>query len=192
MWKYNGRIIREGRAWTDDSGIQHPSSWSRWTSEEKISRGLVWSDPVPVPDGRFYWVTSNGDGTYTSTERALEDVNEVDEDGDPIIDTRTGVQMVTLGLKSTWINQIKETQGGLLANTDWAYVRKTDTGEAVPSSIQTYRDEVRAAANTIETSISSCTTLDDFKALFETPVDGDGNPTGNAPIYNWPNWSTEL
>jgi len=25
-----------------------------------------------------------------------------------------------------------------------------------------------------------------FKALFVTPTDSDGNATGNAPIYDWP------
>ena len=25
-----------------------------------------------------------------------------------------------------------------------------------------------------------------FKALFDTPVDSDGKPTGNAPIHDWP------
>jgi hypothetical protein len=23
-------------------------------------------------------------------------------------------------------------------------------------------------------------------ALYDVPVDGDGNPTGNAPIHDWP------
>ena len=25
-----------------------------------------------------------------------------------------------------------------------------------------------------------------FKALFDTPVDSDGKPTGNLPMYDWP------
>ena len=25
-----------------------------------------------------------------------------------------------------------------------------------------------------------------FKALFDVPVDSDGKPTGNAPMYDWP------
>ena len=31
----------------------------------------------------------------------------------------------------------------LLKNTDWYYIRKSDTGEEVPSEIQEYRDGVR-------------------------------------------------
>jgi hypothetical protein len=56
-WKYNNRVIRAGRAWSDDNGIQHPSNWMIWDDAEKVSRGLVWEDdPVPV-DTRFYWDT---------------------------------------------------------------------------------------------------------------------------------------
>ncbi|NCW68008.1 MAG: hypothetical protein EBV86_05490 [Marivivens sp.] len=185
MWTYNGKRIREGRAWTDDNGTQHPANWSVWSEAEKTALGLVWVAPQQKPDERFYWVTQNVDGTYTSTERSLEDVNEVDENGDPLLNA-DGVQMVTKGLKSNWIAKIKQTQGNLLSQTDWAYIRKTDTGIAVPADIQTYRDEVRLAAGTIEGQIAACADLDAFKALFEAPVDADGNPTGNAPIYNWP------
>ena len=185
MWTYNGKHIREGRAWTDDNGVQHPANWHIWSEDEKIAHGLVWVAPQTKPDERFYWFSQNADGTYTSTPKALEDTNEVDDNGDPLLDA-DGVQVVTKGLKSNWIAQIKQTQGSLLAQTDWAYIRKTDTGIAVPSDIQTYRDEVRLAAGTIEDQISNCADLDAFKALFVVPTDADGNPTGNAPIYNWP------
>jgi hypothetical protein len=73
-----------------------------------------------------------------------------------------------------------------LSQTDWAYIRKQDTGIEVPADIQQYRDEVRLAAGTIEDQINQCADLDAFKALFVTPTDADGNPTGNAPIYDWP------
>lgn len=185
MWTYNGNRIREGRAWTNDDGVQHPANWHIWSEDEKIAHGLVWVAPQTKPDERFYWFSQNADGTYTTTPKALEDVNEVNENGDPMLDA-DGVQIVTKGLKSNWIAQTKQTQGSLLAQTDWAYIRKTDTGIAVPADIQTYRDEVRLAAGTIEGQISNCADLDAFKALFVTPTDADGNPTGNAPIYNWP------
>ena len=185
MWTYNGKRIREGRAWTDDNGVQHPANWAIWSEDEKVAHGLVWVDSQPQPDSRFYWWSQNSDGTYTSTERALEDVNEVDDNGDPLLDA-DGVQMVTLSLKSQWIAQTKQTQGSLLSQTDWAYIRKQDTGIEVPMDIQQYRNEVRLAAGIIEDQIIQCVDLDAFKALFVTPTDVDGNPTGNAPIYNWP------
>ncbi len=186
MWTYNGKRIREGRAWTDDNGVQHPANWAIWSEDEKVAHGLVWVAPQTKPDEHFYWFSQNADGTYTTTPKALEDTNEVDNNGDPIIDPDTGTQMVTPGLKSNWIAQTKQTQGSLLSQTDWAYIRKQDTGIEVPADIQQYRNEVRLSAGIIEDQISQCADLDAFKALFVTPTDVDGNPTGNAPIYNWP------
>jgi len=186
MWTYNGKRIREGRAWTDDGGVQHPANWHIWSEDEKIAHGLVWVAPQTKPDERFYWFSQNADGTYTTTPKALEDTPVVDDDGVPVIDPDTLVQLSTPGLKSVWIAQTKQTQGSLLSQTDWAYIRKQDTGIEVPTDIQTYRDEVRLAAGTIEDQISQCADLDAFKALFVVPVDADGNPTGNAPIYDWP------
>ena len=187
MWTYNGRVIKEGRAWTDDNGVKHPASWTRYDAATKASIGLVEVTVQPKPDERFYWVTGpNITGAYTSVERALEDVPTVDEDGVPVIDPDTLVQLSTPGLKSQWIAQTKATQGSLLAQTDWAIVRKVDTGTEVPAAIQQYRNDVRLAAGIIEDQITQCTTLDAFISLFDTPVDANGDPTGNAPIYNWP------
>jgi hypothetical protein len=187
MWIYNGRVIREGRAWTNDDGIKHPASWSRWTAAEKANAGLVEVTVQPQPDARFYWVTGpNLDGTWSSVARALEDIPTVDDHGVPVIDPDTLVQLSTPGLKSQWIAQIKATQGSLLAQTDWAYIRKQDTGAAVPADIQTYRDEVRLAGGIIEGQIAACADLAAFKVLFDTPVDAAGVPTGNAPINDWP------
>ena len=89
MWTYNGKRIREGRAWTDDNGVQHPANWAIWSEDEKVAHGLVWVDAQPKPDERFYWFSQNADGTYTTTPKALEDTNEVDNNGDPIIDPDT-------------------------------------------------------------------------------------------------------
>ena len=178
MWTYNGKRIREGRSWKDSDGITHPTSWGRWSDAEKTSKGMVWVDPAPSFDNRFWW--------DANTPKALDDVNEVDEDGNAILD-EDGVQVVTLGLKSTWINTIKSQAGGLLSNSDWYIIRyQEDNTKTVPTDIATYRAAVRTASDTIETAITNAADHAAFMALFDTPVDADGNPTGNAPIANWP------
>jgi len=178
MWTYNGKHIREGRSWVNADGITHPTSWGRWSDAEKTSKGMVWVDPAPSFDNRFWW--------DANTPKALDDVNEVDEDGNAILD-EDGVQVVTLGLKSTWINTIKSQAGGLLSNSDWYIIRyQEDNTKTVPTDIATYRAAVRTASDTIETAITNAADHAAFVALFNTPVDADGNPTGNAPIANWP------
>ena len=186
-WKHNGREIKVGKAWVADNGTQHPATWSRWSSEKKTAEGLTWEDPpaseVPFDD-RFYWGRQT-DGTLI--ERSLADVNEVDSDGNAIIDPITNQQSVQLGLKSVWITQTKQTANDLLFKTDWMVTRKSEKGTAIPDATQTYRDGVRTACNREETKINNCSNLTQFMALFDAPVDSDGNQTGvNPPIFDFP------
>jgi len=176
-WTYNGKIIREGRSWVGIDGVQHPTSWGRWSDEEKQASGLTHvADPAPY-DNRFYW--------DADTPKALDDVNAVDENGDPVLD-EDGNQVVTLGLKSVWKNIIKQQAAGLLAPTDWYVTRNAETGTAIPADVTTYRAAVRTASGTIESAIDGAADHAAFVALFDTPVDADGNATGNAPINDWP------
>ena len=177
MWTYQGKRIREGRAWKNANGIQHPTSWGRWSDDEKVAAGLVWVDPPASHDNRFYW--------DANTPKALDDVNAVDEDGNAILD-EDGVQVVTLGLKSQWKATIKAQAGGLLAPTDWMVIKASEVADySVPADILTYRAAVRTASNTIEAAIDAAADHTAFMALFDTPM-VDDVPTGNAPIADWP------
>ena len=177
MWTYQGKRIKEGRAWKNADGIQHPTSWGRWSDDEKVAAGLVWLDPEPSFDNRFYW--------DANTPKALDDVNAVDEDGNPVLED--GEQMVILGLKSQWKATIKAQAGGLLQPTDWMVIKAPEVADyLVPAGTLTYRADVRAASNTIEAAIDSAADHTAFMALFTEPVDADGNATGNAPIADWP------
>jgi hypothetical protein len=158
-YKYSGRIIRAGKAWTDNDGIQHPRNWMLWDAAYKTSIGLVWEDDPASFDGRFYW--------SAGVAKALDDVTE--EDG-----------TITKGLKSNAIATVKAQSAGLLAPTDWYVVRKSETGDAIPATISTYRAAVRTASGTIEAAITAAADLDAFMALYDAPEDG------NAPINDWP------
>ena len=184
-WKHNGRIIKEGKAWVADDNTKKPGTWASWTAEHKKASGLVWEDPPASEapfDNRFYW-GRQADGSLK--ERSLADVKEVDLDGKAILDAK-GKQVVTPGLKSIWIAQTKQTANSLLSESDWMITRKAEKGTAVPDATTKYRDSVRTACNTIETKINDCKKLVDFMKLFDTPVDKDGIPTGNAPINDFP------
>ena len=169
-YKYSGRIVRAGKAWTDNDGIQHPSNWMVWDDATKTAKGLVWEDDAASFDGRFYW--------SAGVAKALDDVNEVDENGDPLM--QDGEQVVTLGLKSQAIATVKAQAAGLLAPTDWYIVRKSETNEAVPENVLQYRSAIRTASGTIEAAITAAADLDAFMALYDAPEDG------NAPINDWP------
>ena len=164
-YKYSGRIIRTGKSWVDNDGITHPSNWMVWSAETKAEKGVIWEDdPTSSFDNRFYW--------SADVPRALEDVTE--EDGS-----------ITKGLKSNAIATVKQQAAGLLSPTDWYVTRKAETGTEIPSDILTYRQSVRTASGAIEAAISGVTTLEAFIALYEAPVDAEGN-VGTAPINAWP------
>ena len=176
-WTYLGKIIREGRSWTNADGVTHPTSWGKWSEDDKQAAGLVWQDDPAPYDNRFWW-----DAT---TEKALEDTLAVDENGDPVLDEK-GNQVVTKGLKSVHKQIVKQQAGGLLADTDWYVTRQAETGEAAPQAVLDYRAAVRAASGAIESAIDGASDHAAFVALFDTPTDADGNATGNAPISDWP------
>ena len=177
MYKYNGKVIKAGRAWSSDAG-HHPANWMLLSDEVKTQIGLVYeADPVVASfDNRFYWAAG--------VERALDDVNETNEDGTPMLDI-DGNQVVTKGLKSNAIAQVKVTAAGLLAPTDWMVVRSAENGTDIDADTLAYRAAVRKASNDIEAAISAVTTHAGFMALYDAPM-VDGEPSGNAPINDWP------
>ena len=183
-WKYSGRIIRVGKAWVDNNGTQYPAVWNRYTADEKAALGLTWEDEVAAHDSQFYW-GRDADGKLIP--RSLTDVNEVDEDGEAVNDI-DGNQIVTLGLKSNAIALVKVQAAGFLAVHDWQVIKATEVDSySVPSAVTTYRAAVRTASNNIGTAITNASNLAAFMALYDTPVDSDGEPTGDpAPINAWP------
>ena len=185
-WKLEHTIIKEGRAWTDLNGIQHPKVWMRYTDAEKKAFGLTWEDPPASEapfDNRFYWGRQT-DGTLIP--KSLTDVNVVDDDGKAVNDPVTGQQMVTPGLKSVWVAQTKTTANNKLAVHDWYVTRKAEKSTAIPSSISTYRDAVRTKCGEIETALNGASDLAAFMALFEDELNSDGSVKTIAKINDWP------
>ena len=186
-WKHNGIIIKEGKSWSDGT-YKHPYNWaSAWSDQDKTDFGLVWEDAPTSEepfDSTFYW-GRQADGTLI--ERSLTDINEVDEDDNPILD-ENGDQVVTKGLKTIWIEKTKQTTNSLLSKWDWQITRKSEKNVDIDSDVSTYRDAVRTACNTIETAINNCSSLSDLQAMFVVPTDDSEPPqaTGKAPIYDFP------
>mgnify|MGYP005990194931 CR=1 FL=1 len=171
-WTYNDSVIRAGKSWTDDNGIKHPSNWGSWSDDEKTEAGLAWVDDPAWFDSRFYWAAG--------VPKALDNVNEVDENGDPLLD-QFGDPVVTLGLKSQEKAKAKAQAEGLLKPTDWYVTRNAEKDTAVPVGVSLYREEVRNAEKAIEAAIDAVTTHDEFMALFVSTEET------TATLPSWPN-----
>ena len=147
--------------------INYPANWLRLsTAQEKKDLGITEVADAPTYDSRFYW--ANG------TAKTLTDTNEVDENGDPVLDS-DGNQVVTLGVKSQLKAQEKATAGSLLARYDWYVIRKAETSKAIPTTIKTYRTAVRTACLTRETEIDNCADTAALVTLYGATYDKDGN-----------------
>jgi len=170
-FKLNGKTLPIDRGFTHND-IQYPRNWLRLsTQEDKDALGITWeADPVRHDD-RYYW---NGE---LDNPKALEDVDAVDEDGNPVWEQEldnsdpenpvmvdTDVQVVTHGLKHTMINQVKHTAGTMLAQSDWYVTRKMERDVAIPTDVVAQRAHVVAESNRLEVAIAACA---DVEALIE-------------------------
>jgi hypothetical protein len=186
IYKCNSKTIRPGQQFVDADGTTHPGSWYTYSVEQKTALGITEIVQQPHPNSVLYNWGYNDDGTVTSTAKALDDINEVDENGDPRLDD-DGVQVVTPGVKSNLIGEVRTQQGSLLSQTDWALVRKVDTAVSVPVNIQTWRDAIRTKATAMEDAITAAADTAAVAALFVTyTVEDDDSITKSGILYDWP------
>ena len=163
MFLLNGKHLPEGTSFYDANGTQYGAGWlNQATEEQKLAIGITWvADPIPF-DNRFYW--------DTDLPKALEDKLETKEDGSPLYKqvydkaTESMVditeQVVTKGLKSNFIAQVKDTAGKLLNATDWYVVRKAERNVDIPADIVTKRATIVTEADRLETAIAGVTTVE--------------------------------
>lgn len=124
---------------------------------------------APEYDQRFYWGPDN--------PKLLNDREEVDQDGNPMWEKVLGEvdgkptmvdsnkRLVTKGLKSQWIAQVKDTAGKMLAATDWMVIRKAERGVAIPSAIATKRAAIVDECDRLETAIAACANVEALIAV---------------------------
>ena len=129
------------------------------------------------PDDRYYWVTANPDGSFTGTPKELEDREEVDQDGNPMyvkvlgeVDGKPAMvdsteRLITKGLKSNHIAQVKHNTNMTLAQTDWYVIRKAERNVDIPADVATDRAAIVAWATATEASITAVTTVEQLKAI---------------------------
>ena len=154
--------------------VNYPANWLRLsTAQEKKDLGITEVEDPKTYDSRFYW----GDGTA----KAIDDVNEVDENNDPVLD-ENGNQVVTLGVKSVLKAREKEIAKSLLNSYDWQVVRKAEKGTEIDSAIITYRDGIRTAYTTRKTEIDNCADTAALVTLYGTS-EKDGVHTPNMTQY---------
>ena len=171
--------------------------YSLWSVEEKKAIGLyeVEYDNTNKKDEDWYINTnqtltydSSGDkvvASYgTATARAIADVNEVDDNGDPLLNSN-GDQIVTKGLKTVKKEMIDQQCAGILQPSDWRVIKAKETSTTMNSAWKTWRAAVRTKCNSMQTQIDGAANVDALAALFTYTKQEDGSvtrPLGEFPI----------
>jgi len=165
MFLLNNKPLGIDTAFTHE-GIQYPNNWLRLASPDE--RAAIGITEVPDEDTsfdpRFYWSKDN--------PKALEDREESDQDGNPLfvkvlgeingepamVDTTE--RLVTKGLKSTMIAQVKHTAGSMLAQSDWYVIRKAERDVAIPADVVAKRAAIVAESERLEAAITAVTSVE--------------------------------
>ena len=172
--------------------VQYPAKiFQLWSKDELNAIGIyeVITDSTNKKDEAYY-INTNEEYNFagnqvirswgTATPKELEDRNAIDEDGvelDPVV--------IIEGLKTQKKKIVKQQASGLLEKTDWHNHKSLDDDTyTIPNNIKTYRAEVRAKSNEMETQIVACTNVDELKALYEYTTQEDGTQT--RPLAEFP------
>ncbi len=167
MFLLNDQPLVIDTPFTTADGTQYPANWLRLASaEEKAAIGITEVADTQTYDDRFYWAVG--------VPKQLNDEFAFKEDGSPLMVQRydaetksmidTDVQVVSKGLKSQMIAQVKATAASLLAPTDWKVVRQAEIGTPVDQATLSYRAAVRADSNFNEAAINACASVDELAA----------------------------
>ena len=176
--------------------VRYPAKiFELWSQDELNAIGIyeVITDLSNKKD-EAYFINTNEEYNYannkvtrswgTATPKRLEDENAIDEDGNNILDD-DGNQVINYGLKTEKKRIVKQQASGLLAPTDWYVVKATEVTEYnVPENITTFRADVRAKSNEMETQIDACTTVEQLETLYTYTTDDDG--VQSRPLAEFP------
>jgi len=190
------RIVNSNKGIQIDDNQYPKTIFSLWSNAEREAIGIyeVVMDTTNYKDEAYYintnvsYAYSSGTvtGSYgTATAKPLDDILWADGDDDMPSDVSVGDVKVK-GLKSLEIEKIKAQASGLLSPTDWHVVKATEVADYdVPSNVATYRTNVRAKSNEMETQINACSDVDALKTLFTWVYDEDTNTT-SRPLASFP------
>ena len=193
------RIVNSSKGITIGDNQYPKTIFSLWTNAEREAIGIyeVVMDTTNQKDEAYYintdvsYAYSSGTvtGSYgTATAKPLADIlwtQQDDDDGLMPSDVSVGDVKVK-GLKSLEIEKIKAQASGLLSPTDWHVVKATEVADySVPTDVATYRTNVRAKSNEMETQINACSDVDALKTLFTWVYDEDTNTT-SRPLASFP------
>lgn len=159
----NGSALVEGADFTIN-GFTYPYSWLEGTSPSvRASLGIEATGDVNY-DPRYYW--------SKDIAKNLEDKEENNEDGtpayvkvwDPESETMvdTDKRLVTKGLKTACLVEIKVRTNDLLQSTDFYIIRNAVEQVEIPTSVSEYRAGVITESTRLQNAIPTVTSVEEL------------------------------
>ncbi len=166
------------------SDVRYPAKiFQLWSTSELNSIGIyeIITDSTNKKDEAYY-INTNEEYNFvdnqvtrswgTATPKRLEDEHAVDENGENILD-ENGNQVINYGLKTEKKRIVKQQASGLLEKTDWHNHKALDDDTyTIPDNIKTYRANVRAKSNEMETQIDACNNVNELEMLYTRDENG--------------------
>lgn len=133
------------------NNIQHPRTiFTLWSEEELNTIGI-------------YSITKNITSFNNKTEKQSSSSRVFENN--TVVESNVVVDRELDEIKQSLNTDVSNTLSSYLSQSDWYYIRKLDKEIAIPSAIQTWRNELRANAASMETSISNAADVAAIKTL---------------------------
>ena len=182
---------------------QYPATiFKLWTEAERNAIGVytVEIDDTNKKDEEYYINTNityafgsgKVTGTYgTATAKPIEDIKWTQaqiDDPSLVGQAPAGADTNTVrleGLKTIKKRIIDDRCKGLLAPSDWMYIKAGEEGTTMDSGWKTWRASVRTKCNSMQTQIDNAADVDALAALFTYTKQEDGSitrPLGDFPV----------
>ena len=131
--------------------IQHPRTiFNLWSEEELNKIGI-------------YTVQKNITGFNSKTQKQLSSSRVFENN--MVVESNVVVDRPLDEIKQSLNTDVSNTLANYLSETDWYYIRKLDKEIAIPSAIQTWRNELRNNALSMETAINNASNVNEITTL---------------------------
>jgi hypothetical protein len=131
--------------------IQHPRTiFNLWSEEELNKIGI-------------YTVQKNITGFNSKTQKQLSSSTVFENN--MVVESNVVVDRPLDEIKQSLNTDVSNTLANYLSETDWYYIRKLDKDIAIPSAIQTWRNELRNNALSMETAINNASNVNEITTL---------------------------
>ena len=132
--------------------IQYPVSifTTAWTDVARKALGIV----------PYVYTGNTVENMFYTTSEAAPSIEE-----DRVVVAKTQSARDITSIKKVMKAHVNSVLSSTLAQTDWYYIRKVETDEALPANMSRWRSDLRAKAVALETSIDALTDVAKLEAM---------------------------